>query len=158
MVEDPGGAQEEGDDDGEVDDGAEGLEGSCGEEGGALPAVEEFAACGGDEDIEEVASSSEGDDENGNDAEDGEEEAFTEVFEVIAEGHGACIVVDPAWDLTRVLGCWEGFGHLGATLGGQCPVIPMGLLVLERDLALEAWSDGLEAHPTEGMEWCRSRS
>ncbi len=78
---------EYGDDEGDLDDGAEGFKGACCLEYGGLSAFVEFFECGFDEDFEDGASEEEGDGEDGQESDKGKENAFAEVVEVVAEAH-----------------------------------------------------------------------
>lgn len=93
LEEDPGGADDDGAHEGDADIGPKGFERSGGLEGGGEFASAEFALDGNEEEVEERLPEPEGDEEDGDDADEGEDEPSAEVLEVIPEGHDGMLGV-----------------------------------------------------------------
>jgi hypothetical protein len=88
LVEDPGRADEGRGDEAHLEVGVKGFERGGGDEVWRLPGVDEGVLDGCDDDLEEGFSEVEGDAEDGEQAVDGEEDALSQLVEVLPEGHG----------------------------------------------------------------------
>jgi hypothetical protein len=95
LVDGPGRADDQGDDGGDADVGAEGFDGVGRDDVGGQAGALEGGLDRGDEEGEQVLSEDEGDDEDGGEAGESEKNSAAEVFEVLAERHGVRIEFGP---------------------------------------------------------------